>query len=294
MARNFGTGARTTQRPKIYADIRLDLALNIDERMVRAFIYKMTVLLLGIALGPEAEESMAAAREVADVLVGLCARVGIAVAADAAARPVPGEDEDGDEAATARAPARTSALVAPAVTLVPMDASLRQRAQAALPLFPDWPRPGIVFVDVLPLWRAPDLLRPVLAALAEAIPRAFGRLDFVAGLEARGFLFQSVALALSLPFVCVRKAGKLPGATVRLSYELEYGSAALEIARDAAGPGERGVIVDDLLATGGTCAAAAALLREIGAVPVGIACLVDIGIGGSTRAGLPALAVMRV
>ena len=143
--------------------------------------------------------------------------------------------------------------------------------------------------------RRPALIAPVLAAIADAVraaPWARG-LGFVAGLEARGFLFHSIALALDLPFVCVRKAGKLPGATVQKSYALEYGEATLEVASDAVRPGERGLIVDDLLATGGTAAAAAALIREIGAVPVGLAVLVDIDIGGAARVGLPVLAVLK-
>ena len=239
-------------------------------------------LLLGIALGPGAEESLAAAREVADVLAELLAEVGVAVAPE---RSAAAAAADGDDAPAAGG---SSSL------LVAMPEALRAQVRAAMPLHRDFPRAGIVFVDVLPLWRMPTLLAPTLAALADAISARFGpRLDFVAGLEARGFLFQSVALALKLPFVCVRKAGKLPGETVSLSYALEYGEAKLEVSRDAVARGARGVVLDDLLATGGSVAAAAALLASLGAVVVGAAVLVDINIGGAERVGLPVLAVVR-
>jgi adenine phosphoribosyltransferase len=238
-------------------------------------------LLLGIALGPGAEESLAAAREVADVLAELLAEVGVAVAPERSAAAAADDD-------VAPAAGRSSSL------LVAMPEALRAQVRAAMPLHRDFPRAGIVFVDVLPLWRAPALLAPTLAALADAISARFGpRLDFVAGLEARGFLFQSVALALKLPFVCVRKAGKLPGETVSLSYSLEYGEATLEVSRDAVARGARGIVLDDLLATGGSAAAAATLLASLGAVVVGAAFLVDINIGGAERIGLPVLAVVR-
>ena len=226
-------------------------------------------------------------------------------AAEAAAAAEAAEAEyDGDGGGNGRAVAasasRSSSSGAAAggaspgtSVLVAMPEALRAQIQAALPLHADFPRAGIVFVDVLPLWRAPALLAPALSALADGIAARFGRLDFVAGLEARGFLFHSVALALKLPFVCVRKAGKLPGATVRRAYQLEYGEATLEVARDAVARGARGVIVDDLLATGGSAAAAAALLRDIGAEPVGLAVLVDICIGGAARFGLPVLSVLH-
>jgi len=249
-------------------------------------------LLLGIALGPGAEESLAAAREVADVLAELLAEVGVAVAPERSAAAAADDDVAPAAAAAdddvAPAAGRSSSL------LVAMPEALRAQVRAAMPLHRDFPRAGIVFVDVLPLWRAPALLAPTLAALADAISARFGpRLDFVAGLEARGFLFQSVALALKLPFVCVRKAGKLPGETVSLSYSLEYGEATLEVSRDAVARGARGIVLDDLLATGGSAAAAATLLASLGAVVVGAAFLVDINIGGAERIGLPVLAVVR-
>ena len=270
-------------------------------------------LLLGIALGPGAEDSVAAAREVAEALAALLREIGVAIApelsaAEAAAAVAAAEAEaDADAgaesggsgnapASAAAAPAAVAAAAAAAAAagtaLVAMPEPLRAQIRAAMPLHKDFPRPGIVFVDVLPLWRAPALLAPTLSALAAAVKARFGRLDFLAGLEARGFLFHSVALALGLPFVCVRKAGKLPGDTVRRAYALEYGEATLEIARGAVARGARGVILDDLLATGGTARAAAALLADVGAEAVGVAVLVDIGIGGAEAVALPVLSVL--
>jgi adenine phosphoribosyltransferase len=250
-------------------------------------------LLLGIALGAGAEGRIDAARQVVEALTGLCVRIGVPIARDDARGDLRDEELDEGSGNTDHSapggPANSAALI-------PIAESLRSDVRGALPTFADWPRRGILFVDVLPLWRSPALIAPVLAAITDAVraaPWARG-LDFVAGLEARGFLFHSVALALNVPFVCVRKAGKLPGATFKKSYALEYGEAVLEVASDALPrPGARGLLVDDLLATGGTAAAAAALIREIGGAPVGLAVLVDIGIGGAARVGLPVLAVLK-
>ncbi len=129
---------------------------------------------------------------------------------------------------------------------------------------PDFPHPGILFRDVTPLLRDPRGLPSVVDALAE---RYRGRgIDAVAGIESRGFLFGApLAVALGVGFVPVRKAGRLPSAVVRAEYALEYGSAVLELHRDAVAPGESVLLVDDLLATGGTARAAAGLIAELGA-----------------------------
>ncbi len=126
---------------------------------------------------------------------------------------------------------------------------------------PDFPRAGIVFKDITPLLADPRALAESVRRLAESTPRP----DAVVAIESRGFLF-GVALALhwQVPFVPARKFGKLPGRTVRQIYSLEYGEDSLELHADAFAPGTRVVIVDDLLATGGTAAATAALVGQLG------------------------------
>jgi adenine phosphoribosyltransferase len=141
---------------------------------------------------------------------------------------------------------------------------------------PDYPKPGVVFKDISPLLGDPAAFGLVVGAMAEQV-RAAGATR-VAGLEARGFILAvPVALAAGVGFVPVRKAGKLPRETYREDYELEYGSAAIEVHRDAFEPGERVMVVDDILATGGTAVAAAKLVRDVGAVPVGLSVLMELG-----------------
>jgi adenine phosphoribosyltransferase len=148
---------------------------------------------------------------------------------------------------------------------------------------PDYPQPGVVFKDITPLLASPSAFGAVVSALA-AVARSSGATS-VAGLEARGFILAApVALAAGVGFVPVRKAGKLPRATYQASYTLEYGTATVEVHRDAFAPGERVLLVDDVLATGGTAVAAASLVRQCGAVPVGVAVLMELGfLGGRAR-----------
>ncbi|NUP48656.1 MAG: adenine phosphoribosyltransferase [Catenulispora sp.] len=148
---------------------------------------------------------------------------------------------------------------------------------------PDYPKPGVVFKDITPLLGDPAAFGTVVGVMAEQV-RASGATR-VAGLEARGFMLAApVALAAGVGFVPVRKAGKLPRATLREEYELEYATAALEVHRDAFAPGEPVLVVDDILATGGTAVAAAKLVRDAGAVPVGLAVLMELGfLGGRER-----------
>jgi len=154
----------------------------------------------------------------------------------------------------------------------------------------DWPRPGVMFRDITPLLQDATTLRLVVDRFAQRY--AGQRLDRVAGIDARGFILGApVAYALGLGFVPVRKQGKLPYATVVETYELEYGTGAMELHVDACAPGDRVLLVDDLIATGGTMLAAARLLGRLGATVVEGAAIADLPeLGGSRRlreAGLP-------
>jgi adenine phosphoribosyltransferase len=140
---------------------------------------------------------------------------------------------------------------------------------------PDFPKPGILFYDITTLLRDPEGLRLALDALAA--PYAAADVDLVVGMESRGFIFgAALADRLGAGFVPVRKPGKLPSASVRASYDLEYGSDALEIHADAIVPGQRVLIVDDLLATGGTAQATIELVSGFGARIVACAFLVEL------------------
>ena len=135
---------------------------------------------------------------------------------------------------------------------------------------PDFPKAGILFYDVTTLLRDPQGFR--LAIDSIAAPFVGGGIDLVVGIESRGFILGSaVADRIGAGFVPVRKLGKLPAATIRASYALEYGTDSLEMHRDAITPGQRVLIVDDLLATGGTASAAVQLVKELGGVVVGVA-----------------------
>jgi adenine phosphoribosyltransferase len=140
----------------------------------------------------------------------------------------------------------------------------------------DYPRPGVVFKDITPLLAAPDAFAAVVDAVAA--PFADRRIDKVLGIEARGFVFAApVAYRHAAGFVPVRKAGKLPWEIEREEYELEYGTDLLEIHRDAIAPGEQVLIVDDVLATGGTAAATLRLAERLGGVVVGLAFFIELG-----------------
>lgn len=139
---------------------------------------------------------------------------------------------------------------------------------------PGFPRPGILFRDVTPLLRDPGALREVTAAFAD---RFRGRVDAVAGIESRGFIFGApLAMELGVGFVPVRKAGRLPAAKISREYDLEYGTSTLEIHADAVRPGERVLLVDDLLATGGTARAASALVTELGGTVAAVAVVIEL------------------
>jgi len=146
---------------------------------------------------------------------------------------------------------------------------------------PDFPQAGIMFRDITPLLGNGAALRSAVDSLA----RAYQEIDFVVGIESRGFILGApVAYALGIGLVLVRKLGRLPRATVRADYALEYGTNTVEIHADALQPGERVLIVDDVLATGGTAAATAELVERLGGTVEGIAVLIELPeLGGRER-----------
>jgi adenine phosphoribosyltransferase len=140
---------------------------------------------------------------------------------------------------------------------------------------PDFPKPGILFKDITPLLKAPKALDFAIEQLADPFRKE--GITTVAAIESRGFIFGScVARALGAGFVPIRKPGKLPWTTRRNEYQLEYGSDALEIHNDAVNEHDRVLLIDDVLATGGTAAAASHLLRECGATLVGIGMVIEL------------------
>lgn len=153
---------------------------------------------------------------------------------------------------------------------------------------PGFPGPGITFKDITPLLADPATFEAAVCAMAAPFA---GSADKVAGIEARGFLFGvALAMRLGLGFVPLRKAGKLPRRTLAESYALEYGDATLEVHQDAFGPADRVLVVDDVLATGGTAAAAVRLVRRTGASVAGFTALLSLGLcpgGPPELAGVP-------
>jgi adenine phosphoribosyltransferase len=148
---------------------------------------------------------------------------------------------------------------------------------------PDFPKPGIVFRDITTFLLDPQALRLAVDTLVREA-RSRGA-EIIVGIESRGFIFGcAVATQLGVGFVPVRKPGKLPGTTTRETYELEYGTDALEIHDDALRPGQKVLIVDDLLATGGTAAATVRLVEKTGAEVCGLAFVIELGfLGGRTK-----------
>jgi adenine phosphoribosyltransferase len=141
---------------------------------------------------------------------------------------------------------------------------------------PDFPKPGIVFKDITPLLADVDAFRFAVDAIADHF--ADRPVDKVLGVEARGFILAApVAYRFGAGFVPVRKAGKLPWEIEKEEYELEYGTDLLEVHRDALAPGERALVVDDVLATGGTAAASLNLVRKLGAEVAGFGCVIELG-----------------
>ncbi len=158
---------------------------------------------------------------------------------------------------------------------MPPDSSVRDLVASHLRDIPDFPHPGVLFKDVTPLLADGPALAVVVRELAK---RQRGAVDLVVGVEARGFILgAAVAYELGLGFVPVRKAGKLPGKTLSEDYALEYGSASIEVHTDAFAPGARVLVLDDVLATGGTAAATCQLVERAGGQVVAFQTLVEIG-----------------
>jgi adenine phosphoribosyltransferase len=150
---------------------------------------------------------------------------------------------------------------------------------------PDWPAPGVQFRDITPLLQDPRVFRVLIDAFVHRYMDPALRPDVVAGLDARGFILGSVvAYELGLGFVPIRKKGMLPFTTVEETYELEYGSATVELHTDAVKPGQRVLLIDDLIATGGTMMAGKKLLEKLGSTVLEGAAIVDLPeLGGSQR-----------
>jgi len=157
---------------------------------------------------------------------------------------------------------------------------------------PDFPKPGILFYDISTLIAHPAAWQETVRRLSGAV--SAHRPDLLAGIESRGFLVTApLAYQLGLGFIMVRKKGKLPGRTIPYTYDLEYGSDTLEVQAEAIRPGQRVVLLDDLLATGGTMRAATSLLRKVGASVVGAAVLIELAfLNGRAEIDVPLTALM--
>jgi len=152
---------------------------------------------------------------------------------------------------------------------------LEHRLKAAIRAVPDFPKPGILFRDITPVLEDAALCNAAVEGFRLAL--ADQRIDAIAGIESRGFLFgMPLAMALNIPFVTVRKKGKLPWKTVSHKYDLEYGSAEVEMHVDSVKPGMRVMVHDDLLATGGTAAAAAELIQKQGGTVAAFSFLIEL------------------
>ena len=138
--------------------------------------------------------------------------------------------------------------------------SIQNQVKETIRDVPDFPKPGIVFKDITPVFKKPDLVKGIVAELVKKYKDS--EIHAIAGIESRGFLIGvPLAMALNVPFILIRKKGKLPYETVSYKYDLEYGSAEIEMHTDAVQPGQKVLIHDDLLATGGSASAAAELIR---------------------------------
>ena len=152
---------------------------------------------------------------------------------------------------------------------------------------PDFPKPGILFYDISTLLAHPAAWKVCVERMRDAV--APQRPDLLVGIESRGFLVAApLAYVLGCGFIMVRKRGKLPGGTIKHTYELEYGTDTIEIQSDAIAPGQRVIVADDLLATGGTVRAAIDLVRKVGGEVAGALCIIELAfLGGRARLDVP-------
>jgi adenine phosphoribosyltransferase len=156
-----------------------------------------------------------------------------------------------------------------------MSDELAERTRRTVRVIPDHPKPGIDFKDITPVLESPGLTRDILERFKAEAERMDA--NAIVGVESRGFLFgMALAIEMNVPFVTVRKKGKLPAETVSHRYDLEYGSEEIEMHEDSMGAGTRALVHDDLLATGGTAAAAAELVKKQGGSVAGFAFLIEL------------------
>jgi len=185
----------------------------------------------------------------------------------------------------------------PALTRYSMqNLSVNQYLRAHIRTVPDWPAPGVQFRDITPLLQDAKVFRVLIDAFIHRYMDPSIRPDVVAGLDARGFILGAVvAYELNVGFVPIRKKGKLPFTTVEETYELEYGSATVELHTDAVKPGDRVLLIDDLIATGGTMMAGMKLLEKLGAQVIEGAAIVDLPeLGGSDKLRASGLALFTL
>ena len=166
-----------------------------------------------------------------------------------------------------------------------MTVSSADDLRAKIREIPDFPKPGILFYDITTLLKDPDAFREVIDRMADQVKDS--GVDLVVGMESRGFIFSApLAYQLHAGFVPVRKLGKLPAETIEVEYDLEYGTATLEIHKDAIKPGQRVLIVDDLLATGGTVQGTIELVQRLGGEIAGLSFMVELtGLHGREQLG---------
>lgn len=168
-----------------------------------------------------------------------------------------------------------------------------ERLKAAIRDIQDFPKEGILFKDISPVLSDPALLQHSIDLLLATVEGQ--KIDKVVGIDARGFIFAApVALALKVGFVPVRKAGKLPWKTFKESYTLEYGKSTVEIHQDAIAPGDKVLLIDDLLATGGTASAAVKLIHKLGAELVKVSFLIELdALGGREKIDAPVTSILH-